>query len=286
MNYTGYKRITFDPEKMAHGYYYHITDEEWKDWGITQDHLPESNKHWFSIGKGDIYSTVEDLYKWHLALEKNTVLSPKMKEVQETPYVSESDDMSSYYGYGWAISTKKNGSKVVAHNGSNGVYFADFVRYIDDEVVVIYLTNSFLGSDSEYVAREIGKMIFDPSYQAEALSMNIYEAIHQFMKNNSSVDAEELPDYLKKNHNYELKDHSILNRIGYRRLKKEDKPDWSLALFKLNVDLFPEDGNLWDSLGEAYFRYGLKEEAIKCYSKAIELGQEGSVKALNELLNK
>jgi cytochrome c-type biogenesis protein CcmH/NrfG len=68
-------------------------------------------------------------------------------------------------------------------------------------------------------------------------------------------------------------------------LKKEDQPDWALALFKLNVKLFPEDGNLWDSLGEAYLKYNQKKEAIESYTKAVELGSEGSKKTLQELLN-
>ena len=52
------------------------------------------------------------------------------------------------------------------------------------------------------------------------------------------------------------------------------------------MKLFPEDGNLWDSLGEAYLKNNQKEEAIKSYTKAVELGSESSRKTLNELLKK
>lgn len=103
---------------------------------------------------------------------------------------------------------------------------------------------------------------------------------------NPSSNAEKLPAYLYMNLNYDFSNHAILNQLGYSRLKKEDKPDWAIELFKLNVKLFPEDGNLWDSLGEAYLKYNQKEKAIKCYTKAVELGSEGSMKTLNELLKK
>ncbi|MEX1382597.1 MAG: penicillin-binding protein, partial [Lutibacter sp.] len=96
------------------------------------------------------------------------------REIQETPYIAENDKMTSYYGYGWAISKSDRDTKTVAHNGSNGLYFADFVRFIDDDVVVIYITNAFLGSESENVAREIGKMIFDSNYTTAQISKNIY----------------------------------------------------------------------------------------------------------------
>jgi CubicO group peptidase (beta-lactamase class C family) len=284
MKSTGYKSITFNTERLAHGYYYNIADEKWEDWGTTQQHLPYNDKHWYSIGKGDIHSTIEDLYKWHVALKNNVVLTSKAKEIQETPYVAENDKMTSYYGYGWAISQSNRDTKIVAHNGSNGLYFADFVRFIDDDVVIIYITNAFLGSESENVAREIGKMIFDSNYTTTPMSRNIYELVQEFMKANPSTNAEQIPDFLKKELNIEFNDHAILNRLGYSRLKNEDKPGWALELFKLNVKLFPEDGNLWDSLGEAYLKYDKKEEAIKSYTKAVELGSEGSTKTLNELL--
>ncbi|TYA59018.1 serine hydrolase [Formosa maritima] len=285
MKSTGYKSINFNTERLAHGYYYNRDDEKWTDWGTTQQHLPYNNNHWYSIGKGDIHATIEDLYKWHVALKNNDVLASKTREIQETAYVAENDNMTSYYGYGWAISKSDSDTKIVAHNGSNGLYFADFVRFIDDDVMVIYITNAFLGPESENVAREIGKMIFDTNYKAPPISRNIYELIHEFMKTNPSSDAEKLPDFLNKELQIKFNDPAILNRLGYSRLKKEDQPDWALALFKLNVKLFPEDGNLWDSLGEAYLTYNQKEDAIKSYSKAIELGSEGSKKTLQELLN-
>jgi len=284
MKSTGYKSINFNTERIAHGYYYNRNDEKWEDWGTTQQHLPYNDKHWYSIGKGDIHSTIEDLYKWHIALKNNVVLASKTRLVQETPYVAENDKMTSFYGYGWAISQSNRDTKIVAHNGSNGLYFADFVRFIDDDVVVIYITNAFLGSESENVAREIGKMIFDSNYNTTPISKNIYELIHEFMKTNPSSNAEKLPAYLNMNLNYDFSNHAILNQLGYSRLKKEDKPDWALELFKLNVKLFPEDGNLWDSLGEAYLKYDKVEEAIKSYTKAVELGSEASKKALDELL--
>ncbi|WP_229730284.1 serine hydrolase [Mangrovimonas yunxiaonensis] len=281
---TGYKRIHFSTERLAHGYYYNRDDEKWTDWGTTQQHLPYNSNHWYSIGKGDMHSTVEDLYKWHVALKNNAILTSKTRAVQETAHVAENDNMTSYYGYGWAISKSDRDTKIVAHNGSNGLYFADFVRFIDDDVVVIYITNAFLGRESENVAREIGKMIFDTNYNATPIPRNIYELIHEFMRTNPSSDAEKLPDFLNRELTYEFNDHKVLNRLGYSRLKKEDQPDWALALFKLNVKLFPEDGNLWDSLGEAYLKYNQKEAAIKSYTKAVELGSEGSQSALNKLM--
>jgi len=279
MTNTGYKGITFNSERLAHGYYFNITDGKWMDWGTTQEHLPYNDKHWYSIGKGDIHSSVEDLYKWHLALNNNWVLSSKTRELQETPHVAENDGATSYYGYGWALFNNDRG-KVVTHNGSNGIYFADFIRFIDEDVVIIYLTNAILGNNSENVAWEISKMIFDPQYTAIPISKNIYELVYDFIKTNEPGSAKRLPSYLNIESGKKFDDHVVLNRFGYRILEKENEPGWAIELFKLNAQLFPEDGNLWDSLGEAYLKYGEKEQALESYKKAVELGNKESQKKL------
>jgi CubicO group peptidase (beta-lactamase class C family) len=279
----GYKSIAFNSERLAHGYYFNIADGKWIDWGTTQEHLPYIDKHWYSIGKGDIHSSVEDLYKWHLALNDNSVLSSKTRELQETPHVAENDRATSHYGYGWAIFNSKRNTKIVTHNGSNGVYFADFIRFIDEDVVIIYLTNAILGNDTENVGWEISKMVFNPEYEADPVSKNIYELVSEFIKINDLGSVKLLPAYLTNELGKKFEDHSILNRYAYRILGKEKESGWAMELFKLNVQLFPEDGNLWDSLGEAYLKYGEKEQAIRSYAKAVELGNKESQKILTEL---
>ena len=284
MQHTGYKGINFNSELIAQGYSFIIADGFWEDWGSTQEHLPYNENHWYSIGKGDIHSSVEDLYKWHLALNDNLVLSAKTRELQETPHEAENERATSHYGYGWAVFNSNRDTKVVTHNGSNGIYFADFIRFVEEDVVIIYLTNSILGNDTENVGWNISKMIFDPSYEASPVSKNMYELVFEFTKVNEPESAEMLPAYLTNELGKKFEDHSILNRYAYRILGKENEPAWAMALFKLNVELFPEDGNLWDSLGEAYLKYGEKEQAILSYTKAVDLGSIGSQKILTELL--
>ena len=60
--------------------------------------------------------------------------------------------------------------------------------------------------------------------------------------------------------------------------------EWALKLFKINVQLYPEDGNLWDSLGDGYKANNLKDAAIKSYQKAIDLGFKDSQEKLTELI--
>ena len=75
-----------------------------------------------------------------------------------------------------------------------------------------------------------------------------------------------------------------LNQLGYHYLGKENIEN-AIAIFKLNVDVFPNSSNVYDSYGEALLKGGDKEKAIENYLKSVELnpGNEYGIKVLNEL---
>lgn len=60
-----------------------------------------------------------------------------------------------------------------------------------------------------------------------------------------------------------------MNLKGYAFLQ-ENKYDIAIAIFKLNTIAYPESGNVWDSLGEAYMNAGNKKEAILNYEKSLQ----------------
>mgnify|MGYP003636196044 CR=1 FL=1 len=276
MDRTGYKSISFYSEIISHGYYFNYTDGVWEDWGITQEYLPDNNMHWYSIGKGDIYSTTLDLYKWHVALETNKVLNAKSKKILETPFVAENQDGNTHYAFGWATFKTKTDKKVVWHNGSNGIFFGNFVRFVDDDIVIIVLSNTILNNDSEDVSWEISKLISDSNYIPKPVTKLSYELVYDFINLNTTDNASKLIPFLEKNLNSKFTDKAVFNRVGFKRIAKEKNPSWGLELLKLNVELFPNDGNLWDSLGDGYFEYGQQENAMNAFSKALELKPENN----------
>ena len=66
-------------------------------------------------------------------------------------------------------------------------------------------------------------------------------------------------------------DEDQLNSLGYELLKKSLKTE-AVAIFVLNVELHPEYGNGFDSLGDAYIAIGEKEKAKVAWQRAVELG--------------
>jgi tetratricopeptide (TPR) repeat protein len=72
-----------------------------------------------------------------------------------------------------------------------------------------------------------------------------------------------------------------LNDLGYSLLRSH-KVAPAIAVFKLNVEFYPDSANTYDSLGEAYMASGQKELAVINYKKSLGLNPK-SQNAINML---
>ena len=61
-----------------------------------------------------------------------------------------------------------------------------------------------------------------------------------------------------------------INELGYEKLRKKEFQD-AIEVFKINVALYPESDNVYDSLADAYLRNGDSLQAYNNYKKALEL---------------
>jgi len=73
-----------------------------------------------------------------------------------------------------------------------------------------------------------------------------------------------------------------INSFGYQLIQIK-KLDDAIEVFKLNVELYPESSNVYDSLAESYMLKGNNEFAIKFYKKSLELNpNNNNAKAMLE----
>ena len=70
-----------------------------------------------------------------------------------------------------------------------------------------------------------------------------------------------------------LVDESELNGMGYEFLRKKEN-EKAIDVFKMNVALYPESNNVYDSLGDAYLRTGDSLQAFNNYNMALELSND------------
>ena len=87
---------------------------------------------------------------------------------------------------------------------------------------------------------------------------------------------------LTESRNYQFNEPSI-NNMGYELLS-EDRIDDAIEVFKINVRIFPESANVYDSLGEAYMVNKRYQLAIENYEKSVQLGSEN--KETEEILKR
>jgi glyoxylase-like metal-dependent hydrolase (beta-lactamase superfamily II) len=65
------------------------------------------------------------------------------------------------------------------------------------------------------------------------------------------------------------------NSLGYRFLNHKKYPE-AIEIFKLNVEMYPESKNVYDSLGEAYLNAGQKKLALSYYNKVLKMDPKDS----------
>lgn len=149
---TGYRLVEWPREAVAVGY------RGTERWGTPLDHAwAPDGPYWHLRANGGLLSTVGDLYRWHLALETDRVLSDSSRAKAFRKWVPESEDGDSFYGYGWAVEPTPRGTTLISHNGGNGYFFADFRRYVDDRVVVTFATNE---SANQAVENDVVRLVF------------------------------------------------------------------------------------------------------------------------------
>jgi predicted alpha/beta superfamily hydrolase/TolA-binding protein len=68
-------------------------------------------------------------------------------------------------------------------------------------------------------------------------------------------------------------DENEFNAMGYRLMGK-GKIEEAIEVFELNVELYPDSANVYDSLAEAYMKSGDTQNAIKNYKKSLDINPD------------
>ena len=109
---------------------------------ITEKPWAADGPYWALRANGGIHSTLDDMLRWHVALVGRRRSSPPPRRTRCTTATSRRGRrgfvlrlrlVDQRFGVGLTRS--------IEHNGGNGTFFADFLRYVDDDLVVILSTN-------------------------------------------------------------------------------------------------------------------------------------------------
>jgi CubicO group peptidase (beta-lactamase class C family) len=117
----------------------------------------ENAENWVAVRpSGAFLTTVLDMAKWDEALCSGAILSPSMREQMWTP-VKLNNGTTVPYGFGWGLGPWQ-GHKRVHHDGGLPGFGASFVRFVEDKLTVIVMTNTN-GGDPQKIALNVAGLL-------------------------------------------------------------------------------------------------------------------------------
>lgn len=231
---------------------------------------------------GSLYSTVEDMYLWDRALYTDGLLKDDLKKQMFTAGLQD-------YGFGWSMSKRKlDDEKIeldaISHSGGIHGFSTLIVRIPEKKELVVLLDNTSRGDKLSPLASGIISILrgVEPKQPRKSLVDDL-----QSVSKESGAAIVARYRELRKQHpdEYDFNEQE-LNNLGYMLLGQGRTTD-AIEVFKLNVEMYPQASNPYDSLGEAYAVAGNKELAIANYRKAFELDpKNANAKAAIERLEK
>jgi CubicO group peptidase (beta-lactamase class C family) len=120
--------------------------------------------------------------------------------------------------------------------------------------------------------------------QASRISKDVLVPYEMLMAGKTNEAMEAYRKIKREKPNINAVSENRLNNLGYVLLRQKKTAE-AIAVFKVNVELYPQSFNVYDSLGEAYMANGDKELAILNYKKSLELNPKntGAVVMLKKL---
>ncbi|PYF70705.1 serine hydrolase [Pedobacter nutrimenti] len=226
---------------------------------------------------GWVSVTTDDLYKWSNALNKFRLIGPL-----STKELSQTFAWRTQCGLG---SLTMENNKIISHkhDGSNSNYQALLLSTTENGRTVILMTNQM--QNNLYALNNSIQAILDGKpYDQIKKSFG-----KSFRPQIEQLDGKQLLAFyhqIKKEHGeeYNFNEENELNEIGYKFLRGNKLAD-AILIFEYNTVLFPQSGNVFDSLGEAYYKQGDKVKALLNYQQSFRLdpANETAKKIIAEL---
>jgi len=269
------RTLVLDPLGMAHSTYEQPLPPE-RAASAATGHRSSGKPvegHWHTypeMAAAGLWTTPSDLARFAIELQhsnagqSNKVLSAETTEEMLTAGIGN-------WGLGPGVQGSGD-SLSFSHGGANEGFRCFLFAYAETGQGAVVMTNSDAGG--RLGAEMIGSIAraYDwPNFQADEGPKPISAVLGE------KIWAEGVEAAISLYHDLKRRDsdaynfgESQLNTLGYQYLQGSEV-ETAIALFKLNVEAYPDAFNPYDSLGEAYMMHGDTTRAIANYKKSLEL---------------
>ncbi|GAA4272801.1 serine hydrolase [Aquimarina gracilis] len=216
-------------------------------------------------GDGGIYSTVEDLYKWNLALANHTIIAKEYLDEAFTPGVLNNGEKTRY-GFGWGLNSD-DGKEEVFHSGG-WVGFRTFLfNDLKTKSGLVLLTNNsndnffdILNGAKNILTDQpvvLPKRALHKEMAQKIIAENIESGIRHYQAKKLDTTT------------YHISERTI-NVLGYQFLA-QDHLEEALKIFELNINEYPNSANTYDSYGDALLVKGDSLKALQHFKKCYQM---------------
>lgn len=239
---------------------------------VSADFRDQSN----TMGTGDIYTTVEDLFKFHMAIANYTLLNKELTNEMFTPGMR-----PARYGYGWFNQnfryTTTDSISANYHLGSTEGFIAFMIRIPATNSMAVILCNS-APTDFFGIIKNLLRVLYNKPVELK-------EPVHKKMETIIATDnAEEaVAEYkkMKSDTAHYYVDWLQMYFLG-EKLFNLKRYDDARIIAENNVIEFPERDLVALSMANIYLALNRKKDAILFYKKTLQLNPE-SEEAKNRL---
>lgn len=268
------------------GSYHHLqvvpnraTGYDYSFGGFTSaDFRDQSN----TMGTGDLYSTVEDLFKFHLALTNHTLLNKELTEEMLSPGMR-----PARYGYGWFNQNfKYTATDSVAanfHLGMTEGFISFMLRIPSTNSFTVILCNSS-PTDFFGITKNLVKVLYNKPVD---LKQPVHKKMETFIAQLGAIKAVEEYKKMKADSVHYYIDWISMDFIAEQLLNLKRYED-AKTIAENNSAEFPDKDLVMFTMGNIYLALNRKDDAIRFYKKALQLypGYQEAKNRLKELEDK
>jgi CubicO group peptidase (beta-lactamase class C family) len=275
------KQDIFDKLQMTNTASYHHTQivskraqgYDYAFGGFTSgDFRDQSN----TMGAGDLYSTVEDMFKLHIGIQNNTLLNQQLTNEMFTPGMR-----PARYGYGWFNQnfryTDKDSVAANYHLGMMEGFISFFIRIPETNSCAIILCNSS-PTDFFGIAKSLVKVLYN---KPVLLKQPMQKKIETLIAEIGVISAVQAYQQLKSDTANYYVDWISMNFLA-EQLFHLRRYDDAKVISENNVLEFPNRDFVHYTMGNIYLALNRKQDAIISYNKVLAINPD-YIEAKNKL---
>ena len=275
MKESDFLRERIKPELRTSAHVFNLQPQVSEVYPYNRRHAPSSC----------LNANVVEMCNWALAnmnagvFNENRILDASSYKLLFEPQAKINENRS--VGLSWFIDQYRE-IKTVSHGGGDLGFRSYIIMLPEKSLAVVAASNFDVTPMNDLIFGVIDIMLgFKPQQPKIPILMTLGKTIAASGVQKAIVQYRELKSLRPDSYNFS---EAQLNILGYQLIRNERMDD-AIEIFKLNVEMYPEAFNTYDSLAEAYMNSGNKELAIKNYKKSIELNPNNSngIKMLERL---